>query len=298
MAIETLKSCAKINIGLNIINKRSDGYHNLETIFYPVNICDDIEIKIEPSEQSKNTVTISSNNPSLPTDSLNLCYKAVDNFFLKFPIKEHYDIMIHIDKKIPVGGGLAGGSSNAGTVIKFLADYFGISLMDNWDKLIAVCLSVGSDVPFFLFGKPCYASGRGERMIPLNNFKIEYDVLLVNPNIEVSTKKAFELLGYETGEIHESSLELVNNFDPKYPGLFTNDFEKVVFKEYPEIADIKSEMMKSGAMFASMSGSGATVYGFFAPQNRDKLLNAKEFFSGKGYSTFVSYFIRPESKNL
>ena len=191
MAIETLKSCAKINIGLNIINKRSDGYHNLETIFYPVNICDDIEISIEPSSQNKNTVKITSNNPSLPIDSSNLCYKVVDNFFLKFPIKDHYEIIIHIDKNIPVGGGLAGGSSNAGTLIKFLADYFGISILDNWDKFIDISLSVGSDVPFFLFGKPCFASGRGERMMPLNNFKVEYDILLVNPNIEVSTKKAF-----------------------------------------------------------------------------------------------------------
>ena len=276
MAIETLKSCAKINIGLNIINKRSDGYHNLETIFYPVNICDDIEISIERSSLNKNIIAITSNNPSLPTDSTNLCYKAVDNLFLKFQIKQHYDIKIHIDKKIPVGGGLAGGSSNAGAVIKFLAGHFDISIMDNWDKLIDVCLSVGSDVPFFLFGKPCYASGRGEKMIPLNNFKIEYDILLINPNIEVSTKKAFELMGYETGEMHEGSLGLVDNFDPKYPGLYSNDFEKVVFKEYTEIAEIKDEMMKRGAMFASMTGSGATVYGFFAPQNRDKLLNDKE----------------------
>ena len=291
MPSSTLKSFSKINVGLKITSKRSDGFHDLETIFYPAELHDTIDISIEPGHLKINTITIDSDNKELPNDSTNLCYKAVENFFEGFPQSENYNIYIFIHKNIPIGGGLAGGSSNAAEVIKYLAGNFAIDINENWDRLIKTALETGSDVPFFLYGKPCFASGRGEKMIPLDNFILDYDILIVNPNIHVSTKEAFDALNIQPGEVRESGLSAVETFDPSHTELFENDFEKVVFSKHPEIAEIKNEMLNGGAVFASMSGSGASVYGLFTPQNTSKLDMLKEKFSSKGYFTYVSSLV-------
>lgn len=292
MPSSTLISFSKINIGLKITSKRNDGFHDLETIFYPVDLHDTIDITIEPGHLKINSITIDSDDKVLPNDITNLCYRAVQNFFSEFPQSENYNIEIFIHKNIPIGGGLAGGSSNAAAVIKYLAENFGINVNENWDRLIKVALETGSDVPFFLYGKPCFASGRGEKMIPLDDFVLDYDILLVNPNIHVSTKDAFDALNVKPGDVRESSLSEVKTFDPSRADIFENDFEKVVFPKHPEIADIKNEMLNGGAVFASMSGSGATVYGLFAPPknsiDNSKLDMLKEKFSALGYFTYVS----------
>lgn len=292
MPSSTLISFSKINVGLKITSKRSEGFHDLETIFYPVDLHDTIDISIEPGHLKINSIHIDSDDKNLPTDSTNLCYKAAQNFFNEFPQQEAYNIDIFIHKNIPIGGGLAGGSSNAAAVIKYLAENF--SKSDNWDKLIKVALETGSDVPFFLYGKPCFASGRGEKMIPLGDFTLDYDILLVNPNIYVSTKDAFKALNIKPGEVRDSALCEVKKFDPSRPDIFENDFESVVFTKHPEIAAIKEELLDGGAVFASMSGSGATVYGLFAPQSSNSKLNIlKEKFSSLGYFTYVSSLKNP-----
>ena len=287
MPSASLTSFAKINVGLKIISKRDDGYHDLETIFYPVDLYDYIDITIEPGYLQVNSININSDFETLPNDSSNICYEAIEHFFNEFPQKDTYAFDIFIHKNIPVGGGLAGGSSNAGAVINYLAEHFGIDKEKNWDRLIKVAIETGSDVPFFLYGKPCFASGRGEKIIPLESFEINYDILLVNPNIHVSTKEAFDALAYEPGEIHKSDLKSVEIFELGNEPVLENDFERVVFPMYPEIAEIKKLMLENGAVFSSLSGSGATVYGLFAPQEF-KLEMLMQNFNESGYFTYLS----------
>lgn len=285
MSFQELTSCAKINTGLKIINKRRDGFHNLETIFYPVDICDKIKISIEKTDAATNSVFISSNKAYVPTDKKNFCYRIIEAFFIEYKIRYCYEIHINIEKNIPVGGGLGGGSSNAGTVLRFLIDYFSVDIEKDYDKITKIALQAGSDVPFFIFSKPCYAEGRGEIIKPLENFKLDYTIVLVNPGIHISTKWAFEELNYEIGEIHDSILSKVEKFYPENPDYFENDFERIVFKRYPEIKNIKDELLKAGAVFASLSGTGGTVYGLFEKGRID--INALAHLQNKSYQVYI-----------
>jgi 4-diphosphocytidyl-2-C-methyl-D-erythritol kinase len=286
MSASIINSCAKINVGLKIVNKREDGFHNLETIFYPVKLHDTLAINITPTPEDHNSVRIHSNKSYVPTDKKNICYKTIEHFFVEFNIKSHFFIEISIDKHIPVGGGLGGGSSNSAAIIKHLVKYFNINIAENREKLLKVALDCGSDVPFFMVMKPCFAEGRGEKMKILKDFKLDYNILLVNPNIHVSTKWAFEHLNYTVGEIHPSELRNVTSFDPSKPGTFKNDFEEPIFSKYPELAKVKQELLDAGAVFASMSGTGATMYGLFARDNMDAFKKCRREYERKGY--FVS----------
>ncbi|HLT24246.1 MAG TPA: 4-(cytidine 5'-diphospho)-2-C-methyl-D-erythritol kinase [Ignavibacteria bacterium] len=288
MPVQSLISNSKINTGLKILRKRNDGYHDLETIFYPLDLHDTIDIDIEPGHLKINNIHINSDSRIIPRNTANLCYTAVENFFAEFPQDEFYSIQIYIHKNIPLGGGLAGGSSNAASVIKFLASYFGLAKDENRDRIMKVALQTGSDVPFFLFERPCFASGRGEEIKPLDDFKLDYDILIVNPNVRISTKEAFESLNFKAGEERHSELRKVTAFDPSRLEIFQNDFEAVAFEMYPEIAQIKSDLLEAGAVFASLTGSGASTYGLFTPLIGDKKNNLKEYFSAKGYFTFLS----------
>lgn len=288
MIISKLYSYAKINIGLRILRKREDGYHDLETIFYPVKLNDEIKIEIQRSEKDINSVILSSNKPFIPLSKDNLCYKAIEKFFKEFRIRDCYDISIFIDKKIPVGGGLGGGSSNAAAIIKFLIKFMNIDISSNREKILSLALSIGSDVPFFLMMKPCYAGSRGEKMISLKDFKIDYDILIVNPNLHISTKWAFERLNYKKDYSKEPVLKDIKNFEPGIYDLLINDFEQVVFRKYREMKEIKEELMVMGALFSSMSGSGATMYGFFDRNKKGTLRKCREYYAAKNYFTFVS----------
>jgi len=283
-----LQSYAKINVGLRILRKREDGFHDLETIFYPINLCDEVRIEIRRSNKNINSVILSSNKPFIPLTKDNLCYKAVEYFFREFRIRECYELNIFIDKKIPVGGGLGGGSSNAASIIKFLIKFMNIDIGSNKEKILNLALSIGSDVTFFLLMKPCYAGSRGERMISLKNFKIDYDILIVNPNLHISTKWAFERLNFKKGYFKEPVLNEVKNFKPEIFSLLENDFERVVFNRYSEMKTIKDELIEMGAVFSSMSGSGATMYAFFPKNKKGTLRKCREYYNSKNYFTFVS----------
>jgi len=283
-----LQSYAKINIGLRILRKREDGFHDLETIFYPVKLSDEVRIEIQRSEKDINSVILSSNKPFIPLTKDNLCYKAVEYFFKEFRIRECYELNIFIDKRIPVGGGLGGGSSNAAAIIKFLIKFMNIDIGSNREKILNLALSIGSDVPFFLMMKPCYAGSRGEKMVSLKDFKIDYDILIVNPNLHISTKWAFERLNFKKGYTKEPVLKEVKNFKPDIYSLLENDFERVVFNRHIEMKTIKDELIEMGALFSSMSGSGATMYAFFDKNNKGTLRKCREYYDAKNYFTFVS----------
>lgn len=280
---------AKINIGLKIINKRNDGFHNLETIFYPVNLSDEIYLRAERSKRNTNSVTIKTNSKIVPTDRTNICFRMIELFFRIFNIKDFYIINIEIKKNIPVGGGLGGGSSDAAAVLKYLTKFFNIDISQKREEILQISLGVGSDVPFFLIQKPCFARSRGEIITRLNDFTLEdYWVLLVNPNLHISTRWAFENLGFEKDETRVSKIKQVKKFDESSAALLENDFEKIVFGKYPELEKIKNEMLGFGALFASMSGSGATMYGLFKKDEKEQLKNASDYYKNKNYFVFIS----------
>ncbi len=291
----TLKSPAKINIGLRILSKRKDGYHNIETIFYPVKIFDEIRISVSKLQVSTLQVENKINVKAGPDidDKNNICYKAVKNFMDEFKIKDGYEINIRIKKNIPVGAGLGGGSSDAAGVLKKLLQHCHPELVSGSNIKIQkharieilsnIALKLGSDVPFFLSPKPAYATSRGEKLTALPDFKIRHKILIVNPGIHVSTKWAYEQL--HVADFRLQVLKKIKTFKISDKEIFVNDFEEPVFKKYPQIGKIKDKMYERGAVFSLMSGSGSTVYGFFTPK---KVKAAEKYFRSLGYKVFIS----------
>lgn len=257
-----VKAPAKINFGLNIIRKRPDGFHDLETIFYPVNLFDEITFK------KSGNLSFSSNNRKLNSAKSNLILKAVE-LLEKFSGKK-FNVEIKLIKRIPIGGGLGGGSSDAAATLKGINKLFNLKLSP--EELNKSALELGSDVPFFIDPKPCFAESRGEILHPVN-FKIKYPILIVNPGIHVSTKWAFSQIKTKKPEF--SLMQINSSFQKKdlnsYRDLIKNDFEEVVFAKYPEIKKIKAVLYNCGAGFALMTGSGSTVFGIF-----NELVKAKE----------------------
>lgn len=284
-----LSAHAKINIGLKVINRRPDGFHNIETIFYPVKLSDEITINISKSSRDTNSVIIKTNNKVIPTDKTNLCFKVIESFFRTFSIRDFYIIEISVIKNIPVGGGLGGGSSDAAMVLRYLTKYFNFNVSDKRKEMLGIALSVGSDVPFFLINKPCFAQGRGEIITKLENFTLDdYNILLVNPNLHISTKWAFENLDLQNTTYNSSKISDIHEFSPAVFTYLKNDFEEVVFNKYPELETVKSELQKYGAEFSSMSGSGATMYGLFKKSDTQSIRTAYDYYKQKNYFAYIS----------
>jgi 4-diphosphocytidyl-2-C-methyl-D-erythritol kinase len=278
--IYKVKSPAKVNIGLRVLSKRKDVFHNIETIFYPVKIYDEITVKILKINEKNNMITVSTSLKQKIKNEDNICYKAAKLFMKKFKISGGYKIDISIKKNVPIGAGLGGGSSNAASVLKILQKHF----KTGQQKKLSLCAQeLGSDVPFFMLGKPAYATGRGEKITPLPKFKVNGEMLIVNPNIHISTPWAYKELKVKGSKL--KVLSKVKIFDNDDERLMINDFERVVFKKYPEIEKIKYAMFMLGARFALMSGSGSTVYGLFTPKN---IKAAEKYFRGLGYKAFIS----------
>lgn len=290
VSVYNVKSGAKINIGLRVLSKRKDGYHNIETIFYPVKIQDKLEIKIRnlPEKFKSNLIKVSTSSNLRIGNKKNICYKAAELFFEKFVITSKNEVLIKIDKKIPAGAGLGGGSGNAATVLSVLMKHFekeisGFSQIRKNRILNNISLMLGSDVPFFLAGdKAAYGTGRGEKLKQIPGFKIRDKILIVNPGIHVSTP-----LAYKDLKIRESKRKILDKsikFDTQDERLMINDFERVVFKKHPEIERIKIDILKLGASFALMSGSGSSVYGIFKKKDLSGTLN---YFKRKGFKVFA-----------
>ena len=281
-----LKSFAKINIGLKIINKRDDGFHNIETIYYPINFYDEIDFNIKKSFKNYNSLVLKSDKTHIPSDKSNTCYKAIIHFFKQFEIKSCFSISINITKNIPVGGGLGGGSSNAASTIKALTKYFNLNIAENREQILDVALSIGSDVPFFLISKPCFASGRGDQLRLLPDFKVGYKILLVNPNLHISTRWAYENFKISDLNPTETYLRKITDLDLN-AYKFENDFETIVFEKYPVLNEIKNFMNDNGALYASLSGSGATMFGFFETEKANLLKTCYNSFKEKNYFTQI-----------
>lgn len=271
-----VRSPAKINLGLNVTGKRSDGFHNLETVFYPLLLEDEIEF--EKSDQYH----IESNSETMNSLKSNLIDKTVN--ILKENRGMQLNVKIIVDKKIPIGAGLGGGSSNSAVTLKTLNAFYNLNL--STVTLNEIALKLGSDVPFFLNPVPSFATSRGEKLTTLK-FSISYPILLVNPGIHISTKWAFEKIKPKTaGEVLRKIFSNTKLDLNELKENVTNDFEPVVFREYPEIEEIKVKLYELGAKFALMTGTGSTVFGIFS--NLQKAHLAEEKFE-HDYFTFLNY---------
>ncbi len=269
-------SPAKINIGLNVIRKRGDSFHDISTIFHPLQLEDFIEF------EKSDIFEFSSNNDLLENDENNLIIKSIK--LLEKTVNKELSVKINLKKNIPVGAGLGGGSSNAAATLKALNSVFNLNL--SYNQLFDIAIQLGSDVPYFLNPVTCYAESRGEKLNNLG-FSISYPILIVNPGIHIETKWAFSLVSPDENSVKLKNILSDNKFDVEALKHFvTNDFEKIVFDKYPEIAEIKLKLYTLGAEFSLMSGTGSTVYGIFT--NLQKARLARSVFE-KNYFTFLNY---------
>ena len=246
----------KINLGLHVLRKRTDGYHDLETVFYPLPFTDILEII--PSPDQNTGIQFHSTGVAVTGEAAdNLCVKAYHLLKKDFPSLPV--VHMHLHKTIPAGAGLGGGSADAAFTIKMLDAMAGLQLKNQAMQQYAAQL--GSDCPFFIMNKPCYATGRGEELQEISLDLGAYTFILVNPGIHVDTRTAFG--GILPAQPDYSLKEMINRPVTEWKSFLQNDFEKTVFLQYPEIAAIKETLYSRGAVFAAMSGSGSTVYGLF-----------------------------------
>lgn len=245
---------AKINLGLNIVSKRDDGYHNLETVFYPIMIKDALEIIV--SERQDKDSFIESGIKTGTSLETNLVMKA-----LKL-MRAHYDIPfldVHLLKKIPFAAGIGGGSSDAAFMLKLLNKKFSLDATNG--QLEAMAAQIGADCSFFISNSPSFASGIGEVLEPVELSLDGYYLMLIKPDINVATKDAFALVNPSQPEI--SLKEIIKQPISEWKNLMVNDFEKSIFTKHPAIEQIKLKLYALGAVYASMSGSGSSVYAIF-----------------------------------
>ena len=252
----------KINLGLHITRKRNDGYHDIETLFYPVGLKDALEMVISENGHKNYGVDFSSSGLEIASDTAdNLCVKAYHLLKKDFPSLPF--LQMHLLKKIPMGAGLGGGSADGAFALLLLNQLCHLGLSE--DQLMVYALQLGSDCPFFIRNKPCIAKGRGEKMKESTLDLSAYTFLIVNPGIHISTAKAFAGIKPQQPELSiEKIIEYPVN---QWKELLSNDFEKTIGKEYPNILQIKEDLYQAGAIYASMTGSGSSVYGLFEKEN-------------------------------
>ncbi len=242
---------AKINIGLNVVSKREDGFHNIETIFYPIKLSDALEFaEADETCLTNSGIQIESDQKD------NLIIKAYGILKANFNLP---NLKFHLHKIIPFGAGLGGGSSDAAFTLKMLNDYFNLGL--SFEELEDYAGQIGADCPFFIQNKPTFATGIGNQFHNLELDLADYEIIILKPSITVSTPEAYKNViprnpKYRLTEIVKTPID-------DWKNLIVNDFEKSVYAKYPQIAELKQLLYSLGANYASMSGSGSAVFGIF-----------------------------------
>lgn len=243
----------KINLGLYITNRRPDGYHDIETVFYPIQIHDALEMV--PAAETALYVSgreVAGNNED------NLVWKAYEMLQKQYPDRiESMDI--YLLKNIPMGAGLGGGSADGAFTLRLVSDYCKLGLEQ--EELSKMALKLGSDCPFFIHNTPQFAQGRGEQMTPITLDLSKYGIQVICPDVHVATGKAFQMItpkpaAFDLRKINELPVE-------QWREHVSNDFELPIFGMYPVLGEIKAQLYQRGALYASMSGSGSAVYGIF-----------------------------------
>ncbi len=251
---------AKINLGLNIVERRPDGYHNLETVFYPVPIKDVLEVfPMDEKFPSSVDCDLKVSNIQIEGDEQNnLVVRAYQLLKQDFP-QQMQRVHAHLFKRIPTQAGMGGGSSDCAVMISLLNDLFGLGL--NNQQMIDYAARLGADCPFFVLNRPVYAEGIGERMQPIHLDLSSWVLAIVRPNIPVSTKEAFSYIHPKRPA--KNCREIVAQPVETWRDELTNDFEPSVFQIHPEIGQIKDDLYQMGAVYAAMSGSGSALFGLF-----------------------------------
>jgi len=248
---------SKINLGLSILAKRQDGFHDIDTVFYPVNLKDIVEITAS-SKGSSELIQFTHSGLNIPGDTTNnLCVKAYHLLKADFPTLPA--IQMHLHKMIPMGAGLGGGSSDGTAVLQILNTLFHLQL--NKIQLIQYAEKLGSDCPFFLFDQPCQASGKGEILNPIEIDLSPYTLVLIHPQIHIPTPWAFQQITpcKKVKEIAQIIQQPLATWEKE----LVNDFEAPIMKAHPLIRSIKDELYTQGALYASMTGSGSSLFGIF-----------------------------------
>lgn len=259
---------AKINLGLFVTAKRFDGYHNIESIFYPIPICDAIELIVSPDDKfqySQSGIPV----PGNPDE--NLMVKAWGMLRRDYQLPQ---VCIHLHKNIPLGAGLGGGSADAAFTIRLINQQFHLGLSD--DKMMDYAAKLGMDCAFFIKNRPAYAFERGDKLQAAEVNLSGKFLVVVKPSCHISTADAYQ--GIKACSPTVSITKAISQPPETWREHLTNDFEKTVFKKCPEIETVKSTLYQQGAIYASMSGSGAAVFGIFNQE-----MNLKKYFAGKFY---------------
>lgn len=257
-------SNAKINLGLNIVSRRSDGYHNIETVFYPIQMKDALEII--PTQKVGNDQPVYQFFQS----GIEVKGNPEDNLIIKALrlVKEMRGVPpidIHLLKTIPFGAGLGGGSSNAAVMLKALNQRFDLQL--SRETLLEMALQIGADCSFFIDNHPAFATGIGEQMEQVELNLDDYHFLLIKPDVSVNTAWAYSMIQPQQPKV--SLQEIIKQPITEWKELMHNDFEAPIFQQHPVIKEIKEELYQMGAIYASMSGSGSSVYAFFNEPPQD-----------------------------
>jgi 4-diphosphocytidyl-2-C-methyl-D-erythritol kinase len=255
----------KINIGLHITAKRSDGYHDIETIFYPLRLCDALEFVVSDESIKKDILILTGLNDGSDPEE-NIVIQTVKK------LRDIYNIpflKIHLHKAIPIGAGLGGGSSDAACLTRAINRYF--KLNSSIQQLMDIVLGIGSDCPFFINGAPAYARGRGEILTPVNPVLKGYYLVLLKPEVAISTGEAY--MNCRPSSVTRSLLHTINSHITEWKDLIVNSFEEYAFSKHPVMGEIKRELYNHGAIFSLMSGSGSSLFGIFSerPELPEKL---------------------------
>ncbi len=265
---------AKINLGLNVVSRRADGYHNIETIFYPIGLKDALEII---PMQTKASATQNKSYRFFES-GMEIGGNLEDNLVIRAwkVVKKECDIPpidIHLLKKIPFGAGLGGGSSDAAFMLKLLNTHFSLGYSE--EDLRQRASTIGADCPFFVVNKPAFASGIGEHLEEIVLSLDNYFFVLIKPNCFISTQTAYAMVTPTSPTV--SLKEIIKHPVSEWKETMKNDFEASVFKKFPEICNIKEKLYDLGAIYASMSGSGSSVFALFESEIEIEKYFSKQF---------------------
>jgi 4-diphosphocytidyl-2-C-methyl-D-erythritol kinase len=250
---------AKINLGLNVVERRTDGYHNLETVFYPVPIQDALELTVmHPKYPSPVDCDLKLSNIAIEGEEQDnivvRAYKLLKHDFHQMP-----RIHVHLFKRIPTQAGMGGGSADCAYTIRLLNEMFTLNLSEK--QMIYYAAQLGADCPFFILSRPAYAEGIGEQLTPISLDLSRYYIAIVRPDIPVSTREAFSFI--KPAQPAKNCRDIVLQPIETWRNELKNDFEQSVFTLHPEIGAIKERLYELGAIYAAMSGSGSAVFGIF-----------------------------------
>jgi len=250
-----------VNLFLRVLGRRKDGYHLLDSLMVPISLYDEIEIT-RARKGDRGGLTVTCDHPMVPDGEENLAYRAASLLLRKKGVRD--PVLIHIRKKIPVGGGLGGGSSDAAATLLGLDRLFGLGCSRR--EILSLAASIGADAPFFIYGRPARVGGIGERIKPLDRFPRLWMVLLY-PGFGVSTRWVYENLRL-TKPVGNTSINFLLDDFETIQQLLVNDLEKVATGRYPQIASLKRRLLEEGAAGALMTGSGSMVFGIFGGAQR------------------------------